>query len=600
MVTDHILIVRHDSPMRTVGEAETLAVLSSAELALPRYDLVVDTRCFKEDIEGGHWGASHAYLRAVSVQIRAQADRFGSTKILYFGIAEVPHVIALGAYIGDERLVDARDYDRDNDTWEWSDTAKTLTVVAHGVPSEPVLQSGVAVMRVEISYSISDGDVDAVVGKERLADIRVRPSEGKNPAPGIVKSSTDVAVVRAVVRDALAALNSMRPNTEVVHLFVAAPVSVCFAIGQELRLRNGKDVQTYRYRATSADHAYKPAILLTDGGLREVEKPLSDEEVALARQLRQIWQQALDDVIQHAQALKVRTSTPAAAWYANLYPFTTLPEIAPFPGLKPIWEMVSTADRVSEEPRSEDYEFSKERREWKFSDGLILRMYDAAGRSDDRLRQLARLFFWHEYVHDCQVLTKYTAEDVGSFPNCLERIDYMADAYGIFHHVDLLTQNWPELKRTEKLIKEFLCEQVGDALRSFWTFEEPPPHYEWQERRLRRYMNWYWRRVQVREAPTIRAALQVLARQPCIEVAGFQYRTGRGRIFTVLNEKRVGDVPEIGLTLEDGRFYRMGVSTDLNIEKFMLAFAQHDHEEIDRFFNALYEHARHTGGVYPP
>lgn len=598
MATDHILIVRHDSPLRTVGDEETLAVLSNSDLALPRHDFTLDTRRFKEDVEGGHWHASHAYLRSVSADVRAKADQFGSSKILYFGIAEVPELIALGAYIGDERLVEARDYDRDNDTWGWPDSAKTLTVVARDVPGEPVSQSGVAIVRVEVSYSISDGDVDAVVDKERLADIHVRPSDGKNPAPGLVKSHADVATIRAAVRDALAALNSMRPNAEVIHLFVAAPVSVCFAIGQELRLRNGKDVQTYRYRTSSGDHAYKPAILLTAGRLLEVEKPLSCEEVALARRVRQVWQLALEDVIQHAEVLKARTGPARAAWHEKLCPFTTLPEIAPFPGLKPIWEMVAANDRVSEEPRSEDYEFSKERREWKLSDGLVLRMYEAADRDDQRLRQLARLFFWHEYVHDCQVLTKYTAEDVGSFPNCLERIDYLADAYGILHHVDLMAQSSPD--RSDKAIQNLLWEQVGNALRSFWAFEGHPPQYEWQERRLRRYMNWYWRRVQLREAPTLRAALQILTRQPCIEVAGFQFRTARGRLFTVLNDKRVGDVVEIGLMLEDGGFYRVGVSTDLNIEKVMLAFANHEHPEIDRFFNALYEHARQTGGVFPP
>lgn len=600
MATDHILIVRHDSPMRVVGQAETLAVLVGRELALPRHDLAVDTRPFKEDIEGGHWRTSHAYIRAISAQIRAQADEFGSTKILYFGIVEVPHLIALGAYVGDERLVEARDYDRNNDTWGWADTAGTLTVEPQDLPGEQVVQSGIVVVRVEISYSISDNDVDAVVDKERLADICIRPLGGTNPAPGLVKSSADVTVVRATVRDALAALNSMRPNTEVIHLFVAAPVSVCFAIGQELRLRNGKDVQTYRYRATSNDKAYKPAILLTAGRLREVEKPISTEDVVLAQRLRQIWQLALEDVIQHASIVKARTSTPPLTWYANLYPFNTLVEIAPFSGLKPIWEMVNATDLVSAEPRSEDYEFSKERREWKLSDALLLGMHQAAERDDERLRQLARLFFWHEYVHDCQVLTKYTAEDIGSFPNCLERIDYMADAYGILHQADLLMQRLPDAEKTEKSVQNLLCAQVSDALRSFWTFEESPPHYEWQERRLRRYMNWYWRRVQLREAPTLHAALQVLTRQPCIEVAGLQYRTGRGRVFILLNEKRVGDVLEIGLMLEDGRFYRMGISTDLNIEKVMLAFANHDHEEIDRFFNALYEHAKQTGGVFPP
>ena len=102
-----------------------------------------------------------------------------------------------------------------------------------------------------------------------------------------------------------------------------------------------------------------------------------------------------------------------------------------------------------------------------------------------------------------------------------------------------------------------------------------------------------------RGAVKVLDALRTLRRQPVIEVAGLQYRTGRGRIFVVLNEVRTGDVLEIGLVLEDGRFFRRGSSTDLSIAETMEAVARHDHEELGRFFNSLYEHVRETGAALP-
>jgi hypothetical protein len=143
-------------------------------------------------------------------------------------------------------------------------------------------------------------------------------------------------------------------------------------------------------------------------------------------------------------------------------------------------------------------------------------------------------------------------------------------------------------------------EQIGLAIASFWAFEPEPPEYEWQERRLRRYLNWYWRRVQMRDAGDLAAALRTLTRQPHIEVAGLQYTTGRGRHFVILNKTRPGDILEIGLVTEKGEFWRTGSMTALNIELAMRAFGERNLEEIDAFFSSLYELVSQTGAAIAP
>lgn len=229
------------------------------------------------------------------------------------------------------------------------------------------------------------------------------------------------------------------------------------------------------------------------------------------------------------------------------------------------------------------------------SDALVLALAEAAGHDEIKLRALARLFFYHEYLHDWQDLTKYTAEDVGSFANCLEAIDYMADSYAFLHQLDRAI-------RVERLreadAREFLVDQITLAIASFWAFEPQAANVEWQERRLRRYLNWYWRRVQLREAPDLTTAIRTLSRRPNIEIAGFKYRTGGGRHFVLVDEPRPGDVPELGVVLEDGRFHRLGSTTDLSIEAVMRAFGEGNRNAIDRFFNSLYEHLRATGSVF--
>lgn len=598
MASDKILFVLHNSPMRDVSEDEALRTLSEEERALPRDIAWVDTRPYAADVDGGHWRSSHTHLRQEASRIRSVCDKWGATVVRYLGIAEVPHLIALGAYLGDERLVDARDFDRDHNAWEWQSTDGQLSVETLGLPHETVVQPGNVVLRVEISYPILDTDIDAAIGRERLCDIRIRP-QGRIPVPGLVKSTADVGLIRSKVREALAAIASNRPNTDLIQLFVAAPVSACIAIGQELRLRNGKAVQTYRYRAGTSNRALTPAILLTSGDVTEGAKPLSPEDIALARELRLTWQAALEEVRAHARRVKSPDAANAGVWYAGLQPAKQISDIEPLQGLRPMWELIQDEDAVALDARPEEFEFCKEPREWRLGDHLVLRMFEAAGRDRDRLRVFARLFFWHEYVHEWQGLTSSTSIEIGRLANCLERIDYMADAYAILHQMDFLLHDQRSIEGDERRCRDLLLDQVQVALRSFWTFEDASPILELQERRLRRYLNWYWRRVQLRESPDLRTALKLLARPPCIEISGLRRRVSSERVFVVLHEPGGFERLHIGVVLEDGRLERRGSSADASIEELLRAFSLHDQSTIERFFNAIFDHVKQKGGAFP-
>ena len=87
-----------------------------------------------------------------------------------------------------------------------------------------------------------------------------------------------------------------------------------------------------------------------------------------------------------------------------------LSENKPFSGLRPIWELVGEQDRVSMQPFAGEFEFDKETREWRISDGLVLGLFAAADKDRATLLQFIRLFLWHEYAHEGQGITAYTAE----------------------------------------------------------------------------------------------------------------------------------------------------------------------------------------------
>ena len=166
---------------------------------------------------------------------------------------------------------------------------------------------------------------------------------------------------------------------------------------------------------------------------------------------------------------------------------------------------------------------------WRLSDGLLVGLHRAAGGDRAILKQLIQLFLFHEYLHDHNVLTKYTAAEVGAFPNCLEHIDYAADLYALLPPARVDADPPAAASRDGRGVPGYLAEldRPGHQF-VLGLSSRRPPIDEWQTRRLRRYLNWYWRHVQVKRAKSLDLAFHTLARQPAIELAGIALRVSGG------------------------------------------------------------------------
>ena len=598
-MTERLILIRHSSQLRSVTEQEVLATLAGSDLTLPRELVSVDTTGFADDVAAGDWERSTAYLRERAATIHRLAnDDPRAAELRYFGLAEVPHVIALGAFIGDERRVTVVDYDRERDRWAWRGSDRTLTVTPTELPREQVRQPGIAVVRVAISAPISDVDVIAAVGATHLADVTIAP-EGRPPVTGIVQSAADVEHVRQVFRATLSAIFAARPQVDAIHLFVAAPVSVCFVLGQELHLRSSVPVHTYRFRRGDGETAYSEAIRLSSATVATSPAPLSAEDRATAAEVRGLWKEALQDVQTFAAVAKEHHDEKnVAAWWEPIK-FAAVSVAAPFPPLPPIWQLVDARDDVAAEPFDGEYGRDKDGRVWRLSDGLLVGLHRAAGGDRAVLKRLIHLFLFHEYLHDHNVLTKYTAAEVGAFPNCLEHIDYAADLYALLHQLGWARAHERQLVATDDACQTYLADLIDLAIRSFWAFEPPTPIDEWQTRRLRRYLNWYWRHVQVKRAKSLDIAIHTLARQPAIELAGIAMRVSGRRVLANLTKPMRGDHLSLGIVLENEQLARITSSPVFNFDELLRAFREGNHEEIMGFFNAVYEDANSRGGAAP-
>lgn len=595
-----LVLIRQTSALRQIGEEEVVAALDDGDQRLGRTLIEVPTAQFADAVEQGDWTGHDYFLREQAGKIRAAADARGDAVIHFFGLAEVPHMIALGAHVGDERKVVVHDQDRKSGSWRWPEVSETLKLVTSGLENlkTAVTARGVAVLRVAISSVISDSDVRAVVGDEKLADVTVGLAEGLVPTYGLVRSAADVDAIRLRFREAFAALKNARPNIETVHLFVAAPPSVCFAVGQELTLRNSPPVQTYRHRKMEGESSQKAGILLSPAGEEVPLLPLTADEVHLADRVRTtVWRAALDDV-QNYSAVKRENGDDRLLWYESLEPKAALSLAEPFPTLPPIAGLVPQGVSIDPVPFNGDYGYQANGKVWRLGDRLLLGLNRAVEGDEAKLRQLIRLFLFHEYLHLYHSIGKHTAAEVGKFANCLEHIDYTADTYALLHQLDWTRSYERQKVATDEQKQRFLAEQIDLALLSFWAFDEAAGN-EWQVRRIRRYLNWYWRLVQIENAPDLKTAMLLFNRQPRIEIGGL-YQLARGRrILAQLNRRDPTTHLELALVLEDEKLHRQSDSPNTNLSALLDAFQNKEHDAIKAFFRGLFDMAKDKEGVLP-
>ena len=595
-----LLLVRHSSALRTISENDALLVLNENERLLERRHIEVPTADLNDAVEQGDWVGHGATMREHAAKIRQEADDCHAKRIHYLGLAEVPHILALAAYIGYEWDILPHDHHGEAGPWKWPSAGRTVSLKFLGSEAlnATVEARGEAVLRVSISAVISDEDVRAVVGDGVLADVGLT-LDGEAPRPRSIKSPEDVAAVREAFRDLFFRLRNARPGIERVHLFVAAPPSICFVVGQELNPRNSPPIQTYRYRNGDITVPKQQAAILISG---TAEQPppalLSSEEREVAEKIRaSIWPSVVFDVETYCKNQRVDGKTQGL-WFDHLVHKEALKKVSPFPTLPALASFLPAGVTVSAEPlEGRDFYFDDIAKKWHLNDHLLVGL-DRATEDDQELQQLIALFLFHEYVHLFHSIGKRTAEEVGKFANCLEHIDYTADTYALLHQIDFHRGKVTQVFEEDGAIR-FLCDQIDLVIRSFWAFDEGIGN-EWQVRRIRRYLNWYWRLAQMQRVQEIDVAMSLFTSKPYVELSGLQQVSRGRRTFARLDRlDRTTDL-EMAIVMENEKLYRLSESPNTRLSDLLHHFSGGKHEEIRGFFNAVYDIAEGHGSAVLP
>jgi SMODS-associated and fused to various effectors sensor domain len=407
----------------------------------------------------------------------------------------------------------------------------------------------------------------------------------------------DVEQIRLDFRAAVAALASSRPNLDLIHLFVAAPVSVCFALGQELKARNSAPIQTYRFRTVSGQSRYQPALLIGEGSLEAMLPPTAEEAARAERARFGPLASNLDDVLKWAREQREQ-GAESRPWFSAI----PVPEVAAatlFPRLPALRVVVTDGAQLDKQSVTQEYGYDKDRRLWELSDRLILGWQGTLGDDGPALRQAGRLFFFHEYVHDYQTLTASTAREVGKFGSVLEHVDYVADVYALVHELGFMLREGSTRVEEPAEVKALLDALVETMVCAMWAFAPSLADPQWEGRRLRRFLNWYSRQIQIRRTSSLAQALELLGRVPRIEVGGIHQLARGRRIIARLDRRDPTTHLELGLVLEDERMFRLGDSANTSLAGLLDAFQHGRHHEIQAFFKSAFEFAQQTGGALP-
>jgi len=392
------------------------------------------------------------------------------------------------------------------------------------------------------------------------------------------------------MRQAIAAVAAHRPKADELHLFVAAPCSACLAVGQELQLRNLRSAQTYRFRPGREADVYTEAILLREWPAEGLPRP-SPEDIALASRLRtEVWQPALAHVRELTRAMQLERPD-APDWRATMRRIPGLDRLAHLESIPALCKHVDVVrDRIDPTPHTgREYSFDKENRAWRFRDDTILGLWSASEGREDRALQAARLFLFHEYLHDYHGLSKLAATQVGSFPNVLERIDYVADLYAVLHDLEFALR--AGMVQDGEPARLHLASAIDLIIRSIAGFQGRYPIERIQERALRRLLNWHWRGAQVRRSASLDAALRVICRHPAIEVSGLVHSAGARRVYVRLDRFDPTTDLALGLLTEAGTFARVVNQAAVDVRELIHGIRLGDHETVRRVISATFEQA---------
>jgi hypothetical protein len=188
----------------------------------------IDADVFRRDADDGYWQTAPDEMRG---RLAAWAQLYGGLAVIphlsVFASGPIPVLVALGRLIGDTRVVDVRDFDRDSASWLWPEPAAApLDIRVEGAAVGTAKEVRLVV---DLSGRTDRESQAKALGGRSLPEVVIKIA---NPRPGLVRGPLILPPLRRAFRRAFELAKSCVGDSGAVHVFAAMPVSAAVAFGQ--------------------------------------------------------------------------------------------------------------------------------------------------------------------------------------------------------------------------------------------------------------------------------------------------------------------------------------------------------------------------------
>jgi hypothetical protein len=237
-----LIAICHQSFQNANAQFHTVDAVAAAEGFYPvQRDLSMHYEHGVLDVRAALAGQRNLF-RDISDQIRAHPN----ATVAYFGIAHIPLIMHAGAAASTKQAIRLYELEGVSGQWEplLDDPGPDLGVELFDLGG-PV-GADHAVIQVEVSAKVAKSDIDLTLTKP-YRHLAVRIAE---PRRGVVTHHDQARAVAVAFRRAVDLIHNENPRTT-QHVFVAAPVSVAFRLGQMVSRTMHRSVLVYNYSQRS-------------------------------------------------------------------------------------------------------------------------------------------------------------------------------------------------------------------------------------------------------------------------------------------------------------------------------------------------------------
>lgn len=194
-----------------------------------RHGLEIDLRNLPGEAEAGsdYYRIATARINAAIAKLNEGIANNDVAHLSVFGFARIPLLVYLGSRIDDTVPTDVYQRHREDESWQWSDTAPAAELALDVVNDVPADEDALLVLN--LSGTIQPGEIPA-----RLADMRAYRMSVTNmtPGPDILRNRASLDAFHAEIRNLFSTMEANAKAVRRLHLLSAIPLSAALILGR--------------------------------------------------------------------------------------------------------------------------------------------------------------------------------------------------------------------------------------------------------------------------------------------------------------------------------------------------------------------------------